>query len=341
MWPQFLLDLTMWHAWHKERGTLPAPWKGMSLSDICRQLGIRTWRTERPWRAALEGIDVREVKTDSEKTVTWETGAGPLVSAWTLGPDGDWWQSRYPVQSRADLDAAMAVAEALRYIVQASEDADTGAPDDLTAAELPQMPLSEIFHAFLGWSDGLMLFLEEPGVVREIVGCLERKHAALVEELAARHFSLALSPDNLDAQFMTQSLFEEDLAPGYSRAARMLHDHGKHLVVHVGGPVARLLPGLAHSGVDCVQGICGAPQGDTTLADARSLCGPATFLWGGIAQDCLLSTHPESGLQTAARACFELAAADDRVIVGVADKVPVSARPERIQALAAMAGMRG
>ena len=40
--------------------------------------------------------------------------------------------------------------------------------------------------------------------------------------------------------------------------------------------------------VDCVQGICGPPQGDSTLAEARGLCNSALGLWGGIAQDFLL-----------------------------------------------------
>jgi hypothetical protein len=230
------------------------------------------------------------------------------------------------------------VAEARRYIVEAPAAPVPGNPASMTAAELPQMPLSELFHVFLGWSEGLMLFLEEPEALMEIVRILDRKHAALVEELAARPFSLALSPDNLDGQFMTQSAFEESLAPGYARTARVLHENGKSLVVHVGGPVSRLLPGLARSsGVDCVQGVCGSPQGDTSLPEARSLCGPATFLWGGIAQDFLLSTHSEPELQNAARLCFDQAATDGRIVVGVADKVPVFAAPERIRLLAAMA----
>jgi hypothetical protein len=339
-WPGFLLDLTLWHAWHQERGTLPVRWKGMSLPEVCRALRIREWTTRRPWRIELAGVGVREEITGTQKTLFWETNAGTLSSAWTRGPDGDWWQSRYPVQSRADFDAAMAVAEARRYIVEITESVRSGPDEGLTAIELPQMPLSEIFHAFLGWSDGLMLFLDEPRAVMDIVDVLDRKQTAMIGELAPLASRLAYSPDNLDGQFMTETLFEESLAPGYARTARLLHAHGTNLTVHVGGPVSRLLPGLARCGVDCVQGVCGAPQGDTTLSNARALCGPDVTLWGGIAQDYLLATHSDANLEREAAACFEQASADLRIVVGAADKVPAFALPGRIQSLADMAASR-
>ena len=217
--------------------------------------------------------------------------------------------------------------------------ADAGHAEGLTVAELPQMPLSEIFHAFLGWSDGLMLFLEEPRAVMEIVGILERKHGALVEELASRSFDLALSPDNLDAQFITESSFEEKSRAGLrARAARILHEQGKELAVHVGGPVSRLLPWPRRSGRSTASRVSAVhPKATHPLQKRALFCGPSTILWGGIAQDYLLPTHSDAELASEARACFDLAAADRGMVVGVADKVPVSALPERIQTLADMA----
>jgi hypothetical protein len=332
--PKFLPDLEAWHQRNTERGTLPERWKGVRLEEICHDLGVPAWRTVRPWRTELAGIAVSTERGPEQKTLAWETPAGTLISRWSLGPDGDWWRSEYPVKTAADLPAALAVARARRYVVEPA-----GAPvteDSFTALELPYRPWSELFHTFLGWSEGLMLFMEEPSAVREIAQALEEALAPLVDEVASLPGRLVLSPDNLDGQFITADAFEENLAPSYRSAAAALHARGKQLVVHAGGPVRRLLPALSACGIDCIQGICAAPQGDSSLAEARALCGPSPWLWGGIAQDFLLSSRTGDELAAAAKTAFDEAWGDPRAVVGVSDKVPVDALPERLIDLSRM-----
>lgn len=335
-WPLFLPDLTFWHSRNADRGTLPPEWKGLSIEQVCADLRVPAWRPFRPWRVELPGIAVRENHGAAEKTLAWETSAGTLTSRWTLGPDGDWWQSEYPVKSTADLPAAREVAGARRYVPRPPR--DTG--ESPAVIELPRRPWSEILHSFLGWSEGLVFLLEEPAALREIVDTLEEKISRLVSDVAGLPGDLVLSPDNLDGQFIPLESFEENLAPGYAGTARALHDGGKRLVVHAGGPVRGLLPGLARCGVDCVQGISGPPQGDSTLEEARILVGPGPALWGGIPQDSLLASCEEGVFRAAAEAAFSLASVDPQVIVGVADRVPADALPGRIAALARMS-LRG
>ena len=341
-WPRFIPDLTLWYPWHSARGTLPDRFHGLGLPEICRVLGVPCWHSVRPWHVELDGITVHGEQGATEKTLIWETAAGALTSRWTLGPDGDWWQAEYPVKTLADVKAASEVAEARRYVIEPGIAAENGGTtvDGIVSLELPQRPWSELFHAFLGWSEGLMLFLEEPEAVQEIARTLEAKLAVLVDGIAALPGSVILSPDNLDGQFVTPAAFEENLAPSYRRTAAALHAHGKRLVVHVGGPVRRLLPMLAACGVDCVEGVCGAPQGDSTLAEARSLCGPEMTLWGGIAQDFLLANRTETEFEEAVAAALAEAANDERKVAGVADKVPVEALSGRLEKLARMAAER-
>jgi hypothetical protein len=311
----------------------------MQLTGICRSLGVTSWRPVRPWRIELSGVGVRESKNAIEQTLVWETAAGTLTSRWTLGPDGDWWQSEYPVKRSTDLRAARMVAEARRYELgtwPGHEVPAQASSDEIAAVELPQRPWSELFHTFLGWSEGLVLFLEEPDGLRDVVKILEEKLARLVAEIRRLPEPTVVSPDNLDGQFIAPAAFEEMLAPSYRKSVEMLRACGKRLVVHVGGPVRRLLPGLADCGIDCVEGVCGPPQGDSPLAEARGLSGARMALWGGIPQDSLLASFPESGFREAAEAAFSMARADPGVIVGVADRVPVSALPERLEALARM-----
>ncbi len=333
-WPRFLPDLTLWHEWHGAHGTLPAAWAGLDLPGVCVRLGVPSWAPQRPWRQRLPGIGVRDERNPTERVLTWATPAGTLTSRWTLGPDGDWWRSEYPVKSRDDLEAARLVAEARRYTLR--EEALPPDPAAMRVLELPQRPWSELFHSFLGWSEGLMLAMEEEGAVGAIVRILEDKLDGLERDLASMACDAVLLPDNLDGQFISPAAFEENLAASYGRVVSTFRAGGAAIVVHVGGPASRLLPGLAACGVHCVEGVCGAPQGDTPLGQARAAAGPHLVLWGGIAQDLLLATSSTDDFRSAAEAAFALARGDPAVVVGVADRVPVQAAPERLMELARM-----
>ena len=334
-WPLFLPDLTLWYEWHDEHGTLPAPWAGCSLPAICRDLGVPAWAPWKPWKVKLPGVEVRDERGAEERVLSWVTARGTLTSRWTLGPDGDWWRSEYPVKASADLEAACLVAEARTYTLREGVQ-----PDDdglIHAVELPMRPWSDLFHSFLGWSEGLLLFMEEEDRLRVIVQTLEEKLADLERELAALAPDAVLLPDNLDGQFIPPAAFEQHLAPSYARAASTFRASGTAIVVHAGGPASRLLAGLAAAGVDCVEGICGPPQGDTPLADARKAAGKGMTLWGGIPQDAVLASCADSDFRSLAARAFETAEQDPDVVAGVADRVPPQALPERLTELARMA----
>jgi hypothetical protein len=138
------------------------------------------------------------------------------------------------------------------------------------------------------------------------------------------------SPDNLDGQFISPAAFQRHLAESYSQTAETLHREGKHLLVHVGGPIKHLLAPLAATGVDGLEGIAGPPQSDAPLAQARALVGPAFTLWGGIPQDLVLSTYDRKAFDAAVAQAAKEAQGDGRMILGVADRLPVDADLDRL-----------
>ena len=179
------------------------------------------------------------------------------------------------------------------------------------------------------------MLLGEPAI-REIIAVLDRELQRLVQEIARLPAALILSPDNLDGQFISPRAFQTHLAESYRLTTEMLHRHDKRLVVHIGGPIRRLLAPLAEAGVDGFEGIAGPPQSDLTLAQAREIVGPGTTLWGGIPQDFLLDTHDEQELEAAVAQAVWDARGDSRMILGVADRVPVDAEPGRLVEIPAM-----
>lgn len=338
--PAYMADLSLWYGWHKRRRTLPAEWRDMSLVEVSQQLGSPAWCPVRPWRLRLPSLEVVERETPEERVIEYHTPAGTLTEAWKLGPDGDWWQTEFPVKSGDDMAAAVELANARTYVPDPGEwqraRAETG-DLGIVAIELPRAPLSDLLHAFFGWSDGWMMLMGDEGpIVQEILTILEQKRRLLVEEMALLPGPIVLCPDNLDGQFISPYAFADRLAPSYRHTADVMHRHGKWVVVHVGGACRHLMAPLADIGVDAVQGVAGPPQSNATLAEARKLAGPGLTLWGGVPQDLLMEAHSAAEFEASLAAAREQCAADGRMILGVADRVPVEADVQRLRALGGM-----
>jgi hypothetical protein len=340
--PFYLPDLTLWYDWHRKQNSLPDKWRDYSLPDVARAMGAPVWLPARPWRLETPGVEVTTEQDDQERVITAKASQGTLVARWVVGPDGDWWQSEYPVKSAEDLAAALELAEARTYVLDTAElaalEAEVG-EDGILAVEIPRRPYSDILHEFLGWSEGLM-FLGEPEIP-QINSVLEEKLQALVREIASVPGAVVLSPDNLDGQFIPPATFEEYLAGSYRQTAKVLHQAGKLLVVHVGGPLKHMLRPMVEVGIDVIEGVCGPPQSNLPLTQAREMAGPDVTLWGGIPQDFLLDMHDRAKFEAAVQQVAREAAGDGRIILGVADRVPTEAELDRLEAIPALVAQGG
>ncbi len=333
-YPLYLPDLTLWYDWHQERGNLPQKWQGYSLPQVARAMGVPVWLPARPWRVETPGIEITTTEQAGERVIRSETPAGGLVARWTIGPDGAWWQTEYPVKTREDLAAVLDLVRARTYVLDTSEldrQREMVGDDGVLALQIPRRPYSDLLHEFLGWGEGLLL-LGEP-LVEEIIAALESTLHDLVQAVAGLGAPVVLSPDNLDGQYISPAAFRTYLADSYRRTSEALHRHGQVLVVHVGGPVKRLLAPLAEAGVDGVEGVAGPPQGDVSLSQARQTAGPGLTLWGGIPQDYMLAARGREEFEAAVAQAVREARGDGRTILGVADRVPVDAELSRLEAI--------
>jgi hypothetical protein len=330
----FLPDLTLWYDWHIKRRTLPQQWKGFALPQIARAMGVPVWLPIVPYRVETPGVEIEMIESQGERVVRTKTSIGTLIARWSLGPDGDWWQVEYPVKAAEDLEAVLQLVNSRTYILNADAlvEAERAVGDDgVVAIEIPRRPYSDVLHEFLGWSDGL-LFLNDP-TIEEIISILETKLQRFVGAVAQLPGRVVFSPDNLDGQFVSPRAFGRYLAESYRKTARTLAGHEKRLLIHVGGPIRHLVHPLTQAGVAGLEGIAGPPQGDLSLSETRQIVGPDMVLWGGIPQDYLLDTHELVVFEQAVTAAVGEAKGDTRVMLGVADRVPVNAELSRLQAI--------
>jgi hypothetical protein len=320
--PVFLPDLTLWYEWHASRKSLPEPWKKLSLSQIACELGVPAWMSVKPWKIELPGIEENQSEDGTERTHRFRTKGGVLTSRWTLGPDNDWWQSEYPVKTALDLKPAIELIQKRTYRIDISRltelEKDAG-ESSIVAVEVPQRPYSDLLHNFIGWSEGLVLLKTEKPMIDEMLDILEKKLELFQKEILEISSPILFLPDNLDSNFIYPPVFEEYCEKSYRETARMAHEKGKRVVVHVGGAIRSLLSLIGKTGVDVGSGIT---------------------LWGGIPQDYLLKTYDRKIFDEAVRSAGRAAARDSQVILGVADRVPVDADINRIRAVGELAGIR-
>lgn len=344
---RFLPDLTIWYARNAARNTLPPEIAGRDLQGACSLLGVPLWQPRRAWKRTTGSIVVEETHDSAGRTVRYRLSDGgrEFVARWAIGPDGDLWQTEYPIKNTDDLLLAEVLAEqeALEPDRQAIEVVlGLAAAGGVLAIELPMRPFSRLLLELLGFGDGFFILMEAEERIAEIVARAEQSYRRAIEQIAhavnaARSelgvpprpaLALAYSPDNLDASFLTPAHLEAYLFEGYATAAQLVRDAGLDLAVHVGGPVGSLIAALSRAGVGCLAGVCGPPQGDTPLPQAREKAGPDMVLWGGLAQDYLLASSDEKSFSDALERV--LAEADEACIIGVADHVPEDASWSRI-----------
>ena len=119
-------------------------------------------------------------------------------------------------------------------------------------------------------------------------------------------------------------------------AADDVHAKGSQLFVRVSGCAGGLLQEIAETGVDCIEGVCCPPQGDTMMAKARSIAGNHVLLWGGLPQEYLLPSWEHRDFKKMAQYIAEEACCEPNVILGAAGGVPPETDFTRIRYLSGL-----
>lgn len=137
--PLFMPDLSLWFDWHSKRGTLPEAHRESSLVDIASALNCSAWIVHTPWQLEYDGIDVTREKSSTQRVIKYHSKSRVLSEIWSLGPDGDWWQTEYPVKDEDDLDAAEEIVKAMQYRLRSSKppEADSN-PCIIDVIQLPK-----------------------------------------------------------------------------------------------------------------------------------------------------------------------------------------------------------
>ena len=339
--PIFLPDLTTWYNFHHKNDSLPSEFKGKPLEDICRFLNIPIWNTCKPWRIDSKEVEV-SIKADQKEIIkTFKYQHKILTAKWIKGPDGDWWQTEYPVKNADDLKMMESYLKGRTFhmefdaMIELEKRVNS---DGIVIPLLPTRAFSWLMLEILGWTDGLMLLLDEEELIEGLVeNCefqIQQFSQRLIKSLNERGFQIFLSPDNLDGMFISPDHFDQYLKKGYEKISRICRENNSKLIVHGGGPLNRIIKPLTETGVDCISGVSGPPQGDTPIESIRNSIGNETILLGGIPQDYLMDSAENDIFISRLERIIDSCKMDTRSIIGIADHVPLEADMSKLKKIA-------
>jgi hypothetical protein len=123
-------------------------------------------------------------------------------------------------------------------------------------------------------SEGGRVFYHQvdyPDRVEELYRALCASREPLYEIAARSPAPIVLCGDNVDGVLVTPRLFERYFVPVYEAQARVLHDHGKLMAVHMDGRLNALKHLIARTPIDIVEAFHPPPMGDLPLGEALSL----------------------------------------------------------------------
>jgi len=342
----FIARMDLWYNYNYNRGTLPEKYRGWSLWDIQRDLGIGifgfgAWSVSF-YKLVYRGVEVRRTSTPNELIVEYITPYGTLRSRNVLAEDlkdadvtGA--QVEHEFKDERDYDALQYLFEHTEVVENFDEYAkvvEAIGEDGLALPYTGWLPMHQIMRQYMGYETFYYEMNDHPDRV-------ERLHDALLEQqrkiirLGARCPADVIEVGgNYDEGITPPYIFERYFLPFYREAAEVLHRGGKLMAAHCDGEMRKLLTLIRDSGIDVAEAITPAPMTSLDVRRTRELWKDKVAMWGGIPAILLTETYSDEEFESYMVDLFRAVAPGDRFILGFGDNAPTDALFQRIAAAA-------
>ncbi len=267
----------------------------------CRNRGMGLNWDRPPYVIKYHGVEITERRAVADgrplfrRTYTTPIGSvyeeerrDPGVGQWHGGRS---WKSVLPwVTSR--LIKGPEDYRIVKYIVENTEYVADYSPieqviewlgdDGVVLDSLPHSPIQMLMIHWVGSEEGRIFYhmADHPELVEDLYLAISKSRDPLYEIAAKSPAPIALCGDNVDGVLANPSLFQKYFMPEYEKQARVLHQHGKLMAVHMDGRLANLAQLIARTPIDIIEALHPIPMGDLPVIDALSVW-PEKVLWLG------------------------------------------------------------
>jgi len=184
-----------------------------------------------------------------------------------------------------------------------------------------------------GMERGLMMFVEQPEVVRSAIRA-ETRHGNVRDTWAVRpgqdaafwgaDFAYRSGP------FISPAMWREFCLPAYTERTARLHARGQFVLKHACGNNLPLLDGFVEAGFDCYQSL--QSSAGVHLADLKPTYGRKMCLWGGMPLEVLQSGTPTQ-VRAEVRRALQVGTPGSGFIFGTSHSVAVGTPYDNFMAM--------
>jgi hypothetical protein len=328
-----------WYTEKKFYGeALPQPYEGKSVPDIYRALGCsdRLYESFNPCFREVEPPEVHHISTylgDGRIQHAIVTPVGTQIEI-TRSVRNSWYvmHEKREIASEDDLRVATWREEHTTWeweqahFERSRDDVgDLGAP----TVTMPRMNVQELCINRMGRESAIFAIHDWPKSVEAFFKAREENHERLIDVINVSPIEIISFAENVHSATLSPDLFEKYHLPACRRRCDLLHAGGKFVSAHWDGSCGPLLPLVRRTGLDALEAITPAPQGDTSIEDIRRHLGDDMFLMDGIPAIFFDASCPVQTLVDYARHVIELFA--PRLILGISDEMSATGEIERVR----------
>ena len=186
------------------------------------------------------------------------------------------WQKSHLIKKPEDYEIVKYMVEHTEYIPDyfPLEQAKEWLGDDgVILSWLPVTPMAMLMIEMIGNQEG-RFFIHHARYrekVDELYKAISQSLEPLYKIAAKSPADIIWVPDNIDGYLVNPRLFEEYFMPEYKKCAKILHEHGKLMAVHMDGRINVLKDLIAKTPIDIIEALHPPPMGDLPISEALSL----------------------------------------------------------------------
>jgi uroporphyrinogen-III decarboxylase len=339
--------LLLWYNAHKKAGTLPERYRGWSLRDIERDLGLGTpARTGRVFRSELRDVEIRERQVgEMDRLVEYITPVGTVSEHFrssqllrdTAIQDA---QVEFMLKQREDYAVVEYIVEHTRYAptYEAYGEYEREIGDDgYPLVSCGDCPFHHWMLKLVGYNNAYYHLEDHAREVEQLVDLMEQRDKEMVWPLIADSpAGLILHGTHFSSDFTPPPVFEQYILPYYQELSALLHSRGKTLALHADNDTRMILSHIEQAGYGMAECFATYPMVKTTLEEARATWEDRVIIWGGVPSVILEDTYSEEQFEAHMRDLFRTIGSGEAFILGVADNVMPGAKIERLRRITHM-----
>lgn len=335
-----------WYETNKALGKLPEKYRGKDVLEILEAVH-GTPRSSQYYGSALkvhQGGDVKvAVREEGEYVHTrYVTPKGELretsrrTAYMTLGGAGPSLHTEYMLKGVEDFKALEYIVSHQSYEFDMKEYSAVAEKLGESAESIigaPHMPIQRLNVVYMGFAETVKALWKHRDRTEALLQVMEENDDERFKVVARSPVRIMNFGDNMHDDLVSPVLFERYALPYYRKRTAEMHAAGKFCISHWDGRLRRLLPFVRKTGLDGLECVAPAPQGDFTSEELREAMGDMVLMDGLPAVLFLPNVSRE---EVRCYVWRTLGLFSPRLILGIGDMLPPEGEIEKVAMIGEM-----